>query len=278
MVIAYTMEHALEQKVPHMIRQSLMLIATVAGLAAGMAAPAQADALADIKERGAIRIAVPQDFPPFGSVGTDMAPIGYDVDMAKAVAERLGVAVELVAVTSANRIPYLQTGQVDLVISSLGKNAEREAVIDFTTAYAPFFNGVFGEADLTLAGPEDLAGLTLGVTRGSVEDLTLTELVPEGVEISRYEDNNGTISSFLSGQVDVIATGNVVAAAILERDPQRRPELKFLVKNSPCFIGLNKDEQELLSAVDGIIADMKADGSLNTIAVTWLKADLPSDL
>jgi len=250
----------------------------ITGLVSVSAAPAYADALEDIKARGTIRVAVPQDFPPFGSVDISMESVGYDIDMAKAIAERLGVGIELVPVTSANRIPYLQTDRVDLVISSLGKNAEREAVIDFTDAYAPFYNGVFGEADLTLAGPEDLVGVSVGVTRGSVEDLTLTELVPEGVEISRYEDNNGTISAFLSGQVDVIATGNVVAAAILERDPQRRPELKFLVKNSPCYVGLNKDEPALLEAVNTIIAEMKADGSLNTISQAWLKADLPADL
>ena len=261
-----------------MLRRSLLTLIALGLAGAATIVPAQADALEDIKARGTIRVAVPQDFPPFGSVGTDMAPIGYDIDMAKAIAERLGVGVELVPVTSANRIPYLQTDRVDLVISSLGKNAEREAVIDFTTAYAPFFNGVFGEAALTLAGPEDLGGVSIGVTRGSVEDLTLTELVPESVEISRYEDNNGTISAFLSGQVDVIATGNVVAAAILERDPQRRPELKFLVKNSPCYVGLNKEEPALLDAVNTIIAEMKADGSLNAIAQTWLKADLPADL
>lgn len=250
----------------------------VTGLAAATTVPVHADALEDIKARGTIRVAVPQDFPPFGSVDLSMESVGYDIDMAKAIAERLGVGVELVPVTSANRIPYLQTDRVDLVISSLGKNAEREAVIDFTDAYAPFYNGVFGEADLTLAGPEDLAGVSVGVTRGSVEDLTLTELVPEAVEISRYEDNNGTISAFLSGQVDVIATGNVVAAAILERNPQRRPELKFLVKNSPCYVGLNKYEPALLEAVNTIIAEMKADGSLNTISQAWLKADLPADL
>lgn len=261
-----------------MLRRSLLTLIAIGLAGAASILPAHADALEDIKARGTIRVAVPQDFPPFGSVGTDMAPIGYDIDMAKAIAERLGVSVELIPVTSANRIPYLQTDRVDLVISSLGKNAEREAVIDFTSAYAPFFNGVFGEADLDLTGPDGLAGLSVGVTRGAVEDLTLTELVGDDVEISRYEDNNGTISAFLSGQVDVIATGNVVAAAILERDPPRRPELKFLVKNSPCFIGLNKDEPALLEAVNTIIAEMKADGSLNAIAQTWLKSDLPADL
>ena len=105
---------------------------------------ARAGALDDIMASGTLKVAVPQDFPPFGSVGPDMAPVGYDIDVATLIAEKLGVKVELVPVTSANRIPYLQTKKVDLVISSLGKNPDREKVIDFTTAYAPFFNGVFG--------------------------------------------------------------------------------------------------------------------------------------
>lgn len=262
-----------------MIRRIFLACAAALGIVATTAAgPAAADALADIMERGTLRVAVPQDFPPFGSAGLDMQPIGYDIDMAAAIAERLGVSLELVPVTSANRIPYLQTDRVDLVISSLGKNAEREEVIDFSEAYAPFYNGIFGEADLDLADVDGLAGHSVGVTRGSVEDLALTEIAPDGVEISRYEDNNGTISSFLSGQVDVIATGNVVAAAILERNPPREPELKFLIQNSPCYVGLNKDEPALLAEVNGIIEEMKTDGSLNTISETWLHADLPEDL
>jgi polar amino acid transport system substrate-binding protein len=91
-----------------------------------------------------IKIAVPQDFAPFGSAGADLKPIGYDIDMANLIGRTLGVKVELVPVDSANRIPYLQTRKVDLVISSLGKNPEREKVIDFSKAYAPFFQGVSG--------------------------------------------------------------------------------------------------------------------------------------
>ncbi|WP_404403356.1 transporter substrate-binding domain-containing protein [Pelagibacterium halotolerans] len=261
-----------------MHRRSFITLATLVAATIGFTAPAQADALADIEARGTIKIAVPQDFPPFGSVGTDLQPVGYDIDMANLIADKLGVELELVPVTSANRIPYLQTGMVDLVISSLGKNAEREAVIDFSDAYAPFFNGVFGPDTITVAAIEDLGGYTLGVTRGSVEDLELTELVGNDVTIQRYEDNNGTISSFLSGQVDLIATGNVVAAAILERNPPIRPELKFLVKNSPCYIGMNKGEPELMAAVNAIIAEAKTDGALETISMEWLEQPLPADL
>ena len=74
-----------------------------------------------ISKRGTIRIAVPQDFPPFGSVGTDLQPQGYDIDMARYLAKQMKLKLQLVPVTSANRVPYLQTDKVDLVISSLGK-------------------------------------------------------------------------------------------------------------------------------------------------------------
>jgi polar amino acid transport system substrate-binding protein len=234
--------------------------------------------LADVMSRKLIKIAVPQDFPPFGSVGLDMAPQGYDIDVANLIAAKLGVKVEITPVTSANRIPYLQTNKVDLVISSLGKNPEREKVIDFSAAYAPFFNGVFAPAGVAVAKIEDLAGKSVGVTRGSVEDLELTNIAPATANVKRYEDNNGTISAFLSGQVDVVATGNVVAAAIIARNPPKKPELKFLIKNSPCYIGLSKEQPALKAKLDEILTAAKADGSLNAIAQKWLKTDLPKDL
>lgn len=261
-----------------MLRRSFLAASALLLATAVFGGEARADALADITARGTVRIAVPQDFPPFGSVGADMAPVGYDVDTARLIAAKLGVKVEIVPVTSANRIPYLQTNKVDLVVSSLGKNAEREKVIDFSVAYAPFFNGVFGPASVAASKPEELAGKTIGVTRGSVEDLELSKIAPETATIKRYEDNNGTISSFLSGQVELVATGNVVAAAILAKNPPKKPEIKFLIKNSPCYIGLNKNEPALLAKLDAILAAAKADGSLGAIAKKWLGADLPTDL
>lgn len=261
-----------------MIARRLFIAMAAMAATIGFGSVSHADALGDITSRGTLRVAVPQDFPPFGSVGTDMAPMGYDVDMANLIADKLGVKVELVPVTSANRIPYLQTNKVDLVISSLGKNPDREKVIDFSAAYAPFFNGVFAPAELTVTKPEELTGKVVGVTRGAVEDLELTKVAPADTVIKRYEDNNGTISAFLSGQVEAVATGNVVAAAILAKNPPKRPELKFLIKNSPCYIGLGKEQPALLEKVNGIIAAAKADGSLNAIAQKWLGTDLPTDL
>lgn len=239
---------------------------------------ARADALDDIQKKGVLRVAVPQDFPPFGSVTTDMKPQGLDIDVATLIAQKLGVKVELVPVTSANRIPYLQTKKVDLVISSMGKNPEREKVIDFSAAYAPFFNGVFGPADQKVTSPADLAGKTIGVTRGSVEDLELSKIAPATATIKRYEDNNGTISSFLSNQVQLVATGNVIAAAIIAKNPPKKPETKFLIKDSPCSIGMNKGEEKLQAKVNAIIAQAKKDGSLSALTEKWLGLPLPANL
>ncbi|SFI17215.1 polar amino acid transport system substrate-binding protein [Collimonas sp. OK307] len=254
-----------------------ILLAMVAATAL-FSSTARADALDDIVKSGVLKVAVPQDFPPFGSVTSDLKPQGLDIDVATLIAKKLGVKIELVPVTSANRVPYLQTRKVDLIISSLGKNPEREKVIAFSDAYAPFYNGVFGGADQKVASAADLAGKTVGVTRGAVEDLELSKIAPASTTIKRYEDNNGTISAFLSGQVQLVATGNVVAAAIIAKNPPKKPETKFLIKNSPCSIGLNKDEPKLLAKVNEILAQTKKDGELNAVSVKWLGLPLPANL
>ena len=165
------------------MKKLLIALAGAACLLSSVSA-AQADQLQDIEKRGVIRIAVPQDFPPFGSVGTDLQPQGYDIDMARYLAKSMKLKLQLVPVTSANRVPYLQTDKVDLVISSLGKNAEREKVIDFSRAYAPFFLGVFGPKGAELKDAAALSGKSIGVTRGAVEDMVLTSVAPQALRIA----------------------------------------------------------------------------------------------
>ena len=253
---------------------ALLALAAVAG-----ANQARADALGDIMAAGVIKVAVPQDFPPFGSVGADMTPVGYDIDVADLIAQKLGVSLELVPVTSANRIPYLQTKKADLVISTLGKNPEREKVIDFTIAYSPFFQAVFAAKGTAIKGPADLAGKTVSVTRGAIEDMELTKIAPPTADIKRFEDNNATVSAFVSGQVQAIATGASVAGNMMGRNPQLGTEFKFVLKDSPNFIGVAKGEDKLRLKVNEIIAAAKASGDLDKMAMKWLgrpAGDLPN--
>ena len=163
------------------------LFALMLGAAAiANASSARAEALDDILAAKVIKIAVPTDYPPFGAIGSDMQPQGLDIDMAKLIGKELGVKTELVAVSSANRIPYLQSKKVDLVISTLGKNPDREKVIDFSAAYAPFFMGVFGARDVAVTKPDELMGKTVGATRGALEEQELSKLAPASTTIKRY--------------------------------------------------------------------------------------------
>ena len=256
------------------------LIQWALGLSAALVSVASQaqDALDNILKSRKITIAIPTDYPPYGFVGTDLKPQGLDIDMANYIAGKLGVSLELVVVISANRIPYLQTKKADLVISTLGKNPEREKVIDFTSAYSPFFQAVFGAKSLNIKSFGDLAGKSVAVTRGAMEDQELSKLAPAGVDIKRFEDNNATISAFVSGQVQLVATGAAVAGNMMNRNPQLNTEYKLLLKDSPNFIGVAKGEDKLRVKVNEIIAEAKRSGQLDKMSLKWLgrpAGDLP---
>ncbi len=250
---------------------------TALSLLAATGAQAQT-ALDDVMKAKTIRIAIPTDFPPYGMVGTDLKPQGLDVDMANYIAQKMGVKIELVPVTSANRIAYLQTKKADLVISTLGKNPDREKVIDFTAAYSPFFQAVFGPKTMSVKSFADLSGKSISVTRAALEDQELSKVAPAGADIKRFEDNNTTVSAYTAGQVQLIATGASVAGNMMAKNPQMGTEYKLLLKDSPNFIGVGKGEDKLRLKVNEVIAAAKTSGDLDKMAVKWLgrpAGDLP---
>ena len=156
------------------------------------------------------------------------------------------------------------------MISTLGKNAEREKVIDFTAAYSPFFQAVFGAKTVSAKSFADLAGKTVGVTRGAMEDQELGKVAPANTDTKRFEDNNATIAAFTSGQVQFVALGASVAGNMMAKNPQLGTEFKLLLKDSPNFIGVAKGEDKLRTKVNEIIADAKKSGELDAMARKWL--------
>jgi len=243
----------------------------VASLVSASVFAQSSNALDAVMKGKLIKIAIPTDFPPYGFVGPDLKPQGLDVDMANYIGQKMGVKVELVPVTSANRIPYLQTNRADLVISTLGKNPEREKVIDFTAAYSPFFQAVFGPKSISIKSFADLKGKSISVTRGAIEDQELTKVAPAGADIKRFEDNNATVSAYTAGQVNLIATGVSVAENMMQRNPAQGTEYKVLLKDSPNFIGVAKGQDALRLKVNEIIAAAQASGDLDKLSQKWLK-------
>ena len=137
---------------------------------------------------------------------------------------------------------------------------------------------VFGAKSLNVKSFADLAGKSVSVTRGAIEDQELTKMAPAGTDIKRFEDNNATVSAFVSGQVQLVATGASVAGNMMARNPQLNTEYKLLLKDSPNFIGVGKGEDKLRLKVNEIIAEAKRNGDLDKMAVKWLgrpAGDLP---
>ncbi|RDU95278.1 amino acid ABC transporter substrate-binding protein [Trinickia dinghuensis] len=262
---------------------SLFARTAVALVAVGMigltsfAPAAHADAIDTIAKSGVVRIGVFEDYPPFGSIGPDMSPHGYDIDVAGLIGKALGAKVQLVQVTGDNRMAYLADHKVDMLLS-VGETPERAKVIDFSQPYAPYYLAVFGPKTLRVKNAGDLAGKTVSVARGTLEDLSITKVAPPSAVIKRFDDPNGAISAFLSGQAQLMVVGNDVGATILARHPANDPEQKFELFSSPDHVGLNKNEPRLKMKIDEAVAKAKKDGSMNAISQKWLRAPLPADL
>ena len=150
-------------------------------------------------------------------------------------------------------------------------------MVDFTDPYAPYYIAVMGPEEVAVANAADLAGKTIAVNRGTLEDTEVTKVAPAGADIQRYSDYNGVISAFLSGQAQLMVVGNDVGATILAKNPAIKPVEKFQLLTSPSNMAVKKGEAGLQKKLNELLASMRADGSLNDLAVKWLKAPLPKD-
>src|SRR5690349_5719053 len=140
-----------------MTRHIRWMLAAVFALACGfIGGEARADKLADILQRGTVRIIVFGDVPPFGSMNANRELEGFDIDLAKMVAQSLGVKLELVQASAANRIPYLLTDRADMNIAAMSVTAERARQVMYSAPYADTSLAVFGPKSANVKGPADL--------------------------------------------------------------------------------------------------------------------------
>jgi polar amino acid transport system substrate-binding protein len=257
------------------ISRRMVMAAIGAGLMVGaVASTASAQTVESIKSAGTLKVGMLVDFPPFGIMNAANEPDGYDADVAKLLGKEWGVKVQIVPVTGPNRIPYLQSNQVDLLVASLGITEERAKSVDFSQPYAGISIGVFGATSTKVSKPEDLSGKTAGVARASTQDTAVTKVAPKDAKIQRFDDDASAVQALLSGQVDLIGVSNVVAAQIDKAAPGRFDQ-KLQLSQQVQGIAVRKGSAELLTAVNSFIDKAKRSGELNTIHEKWLGAKLP---
>ena len=257
------------------MKRVLSGIAVAAIAVIGLAQAANADALDDIKKSGKIRIAVDLGVPPYGMTDDKMQPTGSDIETAKLLAADWGLQFEHVPTTGAARIPALQTGKADLVISTLSITPERAKVIDFSKGYAVLRTVIAAPKNITLKSMADLDGKTVGTVRGTTHDTQLTKEGPKGMKLVRYEDDATEAQAFLSGQVDIFSTAELLVAPIDKKNPARQVEVKFVLDTFKLAIGVKKDEKRLLEEVDKWIATNLKNGKLDAIYKKYHGNGLP---
>ncbi len=250
-----------------------------AGTTPAAGSEAQTGAATNILDKivssGTIKIAVPEDTPFFGTMGADGNYEGYDIDVANMLAKDLGVKVELVPVSSQNRIPYLTSNKVDLIISNMGIKPERALVINFSNAYAPFFWGVYGPADKQAANVEEAKQFKVGATLGTLEEIAFSDAAGPDANIIRFDDQATTVQAFLTGQVDLIVTSNAIATQIMKDHPEMNVESKFILQQSPCHIGVRRGDEALLNWVNAALYSHTLNRDLDNLSMKWFGQPLP---
>ncbi|QQO72492.1 ABC transporter substrate-binding protein [Morganella morganii] len=263
------------------MKPTLFVPALLAGLAL-VSGTAQADKLDDIQKAGVIRISVFDSNPPFGFIDPQTKKLaGYDVDIAQAVADDLGVKLELRPTNPANRIPLLVSGKVDLIGANFTITDERTKQVDFSIP--DFQTGQkFIARKGVLKTPEDVAKLRIGADKGTVQEVTLREKYP-GTKVISYDDTPLAFAALRNGNVDAITQDDAKLVGLLGNLPESvKAEFElspFSLTREYQALAAPKGETRLVEAVNKTLLKLESEGKSQQIYNQWFgpgtKAEQP---
>ena len=262
-------------------RRALRTVALTLALAAGLAAawaPATAsaaDLLATVKARGTLKVALEGTYPPFNYKDQKTGQLaGYDVDVARLLAAKLGVKVEFVSSEWASILAGLSANKYDVIISQVGINPKREQAFDFSTPYIYSMPQLIVRKDekAAYASLADLKGKKLGVGQGSVYEQQ-ARAVP-GIDVRSYAAAPDTMSDLASGRLDAALNDSLMSAYLLKisKLPIKAGARVGAVER--MGIPFHKGNPEFKAALNKALADVAADGSLKAISIKWLGTDV----
>lgn len=234
-----------------------------------------AQTINEILTRKKIVVGVLVDFPPFGLMNSEQKPDGFDIDLARLIAKDLGVELELVPTATANRIPYLQSKRVDILVASLGITPERARQVMFTIPYAITGVGVAAPKKVTIDGLKGLSGIRIAVARGSSQEGYLTEMAPKDAVLMRFDGDGSAFQAVASGQADAFAGSVINIASWAKANPGLELETKVMLREQGNAIALRLDAFELHQYLNTMIYHAQTTGELDAINRKWLGVPLP---
>lgn len=252
------------------------LIYAVASIAALATTQVQADQLTDIKSSGKMVCGVLDIFEPFGYMDTaSRAVVGYDVDICKAVAKKLGVDAEIKPVSIEARIPELQQKHMDLLAAGLAYSSQRAEQVDYSDAYYISMNIVAAKISRNFTSPSDLADKRISFVKGSISEAYIKEKVPTATPVG-FEDVSTGFTALVQNKVDGFSTSEETFQKLVSRlggNASRYTVIKPPIGREVWGLGVRKGETAMLQAVNGALRDMEASGEMQAIFDKWLGAE-----
>jgi len=256
-------------------KRSFIVFFAVVLLMVFVVGPVSASSLDEILKRGKIRIGVLPTCPPFSQYDDAGKMCGFDVDLSNKLADDLGVELELVDTEPNNRVPYLKTGKVDLIVGTFSRTIAREKEVDFSVPYViagPVV--VVSKDNETVKGIEDLANKNVATIPGIVADIWAKKLQPEA-NFKEYKVEPDQLLALRQGKVDALVQDVTIASTYVNQYPE---ELKIVGKpfyRDYICIGIQQGSTELKNWVDWAIFQYHNLGEISKIWDEWFTYEEP---
>ena len=215
-------------------------------------------------------------FPPYEMTADDGSFEGIDIEVAQAIADKLGLELQVDDMDFDAALLAAQTGKSDMVMAGVTVTPERQNAMDFSDSYANGIQVVIVPEDSDIASIDDMQGKMIGVQRGTTGDLYCSDTVENGgfgeENVTPYDNGLTAVQALMNGQVDCVVIDNAPAQEFVAANPG----LKILdteYANEDYAIGVAKGNTQLLDAINGALAELEADGTLQSIVDKYITAE-----
>lgn len=227
-------------------------------------------------EEGMLIMSTNAAFPPYEMTNDAGEFEGIDVEIAQAIADKLGLELRIDDMDFDSALLAAQNGKSDMVMAGVSVTEDRLVNLDFTDSYATGIQVVIVPEDSDITSVDDLTGKMIGVQRGTTGDLYCSDTVENGgfgaENVTPYDNGLTAVQALMNGQVDCVVIDNAPAQEFVAANPG----LKILdteYVNEDYAIGVKKGNTQMLDAINGALAELKADGTIQSIIDKYITAD-----
>lgn len=241
---------------------------------------ATSTALDNIKANGVIRVGVFGDKPPFGFVDASGVNQGYDIVFAKRIAQELlgdENKVQFVLVEAANRVEFLKSDKVDIILANFTQTPERAEQVDFTLPYMKVSLGIVVPENSPIASVEELKGKKLIVNKGTTADAFFTKNYPD-IELVRYDQNTETFAALKDGRGDALSHDNTLLFAWAKDNAGFKVVVRELGSKDVIAAAVQKGNVALKDFIDSLIVKLADEQFFHKAYEATLKEAFTSDI